>query len=175
MAEITKGGLSIARESNPPLGKDNLLSVFEISLEPFVLVMSLWAVAIYFDGELSAPYLILSVLLFAITFPGTPRLGMAAWQVVGAVALSWAWTASLLVLTGVATGYEREFSRHVIFTWLASATPCSFMPTIMARRGRPCKRTSAGAVRRNKKCPAISAKGASTNQVKITWRENSRS
>jgi putative colanic acid biosynthesis UDP-glucose lipid carrier transferase len=121
MPEDLKAGLSIARESSPPLGKDNLLSVFEIGLEPFVLVMSLWGVALYFDGELSAPYLILTVLLFAITFPGTPRLGMALWQIVGAVAVSWAWTASLLVLTGYATGYEREFSRHVMLTWLVVA------------------------------------------------------
>ena len=121
MPEDNKTRLSLARESSPPLGKDNLLSVFEIGLEPFVLVVSLWAVAIYFDGELSAPYLILTVLLFAITFPGTPRLGLAAWQTVWAVAISWAWTASLLVLTGYATGYEREFSRELMLTWLVIA------------------------------------------------------
>lgn len=121
MPEEVKRGLSIARDSRPPLGKDNLLSVFEIALEPFFLVLSLWAVAVYFEGELSAPYLILTVLLFAITFPGTPRLGMAAWPIVGAVAVSWAWTASLLVLTGYATGYERDFSRRAILTWLVIA------------------------------------------------------
>ena len=121
MPEDVKGDLSIARDSRPPLGKDNLLSVFEIALEPFFLVVSLWAVVIYFEGELSAPYLILTVLLFAITFPGTPRLGMAVWPIVGAVAISWAWTASLLVLTGYATGYERDFSRRVILTWLVIA------------------------------------------------------
>ena len=122
MSEPTKTPVpSITRDASPPLGKDNLLSVFEIALEPFVLVVSLWAVAIYFDGELTAPYLILTVLLFAITFPGTPRLGLPAWQTIAAVLISWAWTASLLLLTGYATGYEKEFSRSLMITWLVIA------------------------------------------------------
>ena len=146
MPEDLKGGLSISRESSPPLGKDNLLSVFEIGLEPLVLVVSLWGVAFYFNGELSSPYLILTVLLFAITFPGTPRLGMALWQIVGAVAVSWAWTASLLLLTGYATGYEREFSRHVMVVWLVVAPLAViaghlllrlFAPALVRLQGKP--------------------------------------
>jgi putative colanic acid biosynthesis UDP-glucose lipid carrier transferase len=146
MPEKLKGGHSIARDAGPPLGKDNLLSVFEIGLEPIVLVISLWAVAMYFDGGLSAPYLILSVLLFAITFPGTPRLGMAPWQIVAAVAVSWIWTAALLLLTGYATGYQHEFSRRVMLIWLAIA-PCAVIashfllrvaaPALVRLQGRP--------------------------------------
>ena len=62
------------RREPAPLGKDNLLSSIEAGLEPFVLVLSLWLVAIYFEGELSGAYLILSVIVFSITFPGTSRL-----------------------------------------------------------------------------------------------------
>jgi len=121
MPEDNKAALSFRNEPGPPLGKDNLLSAFETGLEPFTFVLSLWAVAIFMEGDLSAPYLLLSVLVFAITFPGTPRLGMSSFQLVGEVLVSWFWTAALLLLTGFATGYEREFSRKVIFLWIAIA------------------------------------------------------
>jgi putative colanic acid biosysnthesis UDP-glucose lipid carrier transferase len=137
MPEDTKGGLSIARESRPPLGKDNLLSFFEIGLEPLFLILSLWAVVICFDGEVSAPYLILTVLLFAITFPGTPRLGMKAWPIVGAVAINWAWTAALLLLTGYATGYAHEFSRQVMLTWLLVAPMATVAGHFLLRLAAP--------------------------------------
>jgi len=119
MSEGSTPRPSIAKNTKPPLGKDNLLSAIEIGLEPFILVLSLWGVAYFFDREFSAPYLILSVLVFAITFPGTPRLGMAAGPTLWAILVSWAWTAALLVLTGYATGYQHEFSRKVLVTWLA--------------------------------------------------------
>jgi putative colanic acid biosynthesis UDP-glucose lipid carrier transferase len=121
MPEERRAALSFLNEPGPPLGKDNLLSAIETGLEPFALVFSLWMVAIAMEGDLPAPYLILSVLLFAITFPGTPRLGMPLLQLVGEVLVSWFWTASLLALTGFATGYEREFSRKIILTWVVAA------------------------------------------------------
>ncbi len=121
MPEDKRVGFSLSAESAPPLGKDSLLSAFESGLEPMVLVLLLWVVAIYFEGSLPAPYLILSVLLFAITFPGTPRLGMSPLQLVGEVFVSWLWTAALLVLTGVATGYQTEFSRRAMLVWIVGA------------------------------------------------------
>jgi len=121
MPEDKRVGFTLNAESAPPLGKDNLLSAFESGLEPMVLVLSLWAVAIYFEGDLPAPYLILSVLLFAITFPGTPRLGMPPLQLVGEVFVSWLWTAALLILTGIATGYQTEFSRRAMLFWIVGA------------------------------------------------------
>lgn len=121
MHEGKRGRASLNSEPTPGLGKDNLLSAVESGLEPMIWVLSLWLVAIYFDGDLSAPYLVLSVLLFAITFPGTPRLGMPLLQLVGELFAGWLWTAALLILTGLATGYQREFSRNAMVLWLAMA------------------------------------------------------
>ena len=110
-----------ARHEPGPLGKDNLLSAFEAGLEPVCLVLSLWAAAFYFDGELSGHYLILSVIVFSITFPGVPRLNSSWLQLFMDVVVSWVWTALLLALTGIATGYQREFSSLIMATWLIAA------------------------------------------------------
>jgi putative colanic acid biosynthesis UDP-glucose lipid carrier transferase len=121
MREATKAAALSARHQPGPLGKDNLLSVFEAGLDPLCLVASLWVLALYFDGGLSGAYLILSVLVFAISFPGSPRLNATWLHLISDVLISWLWTASLLVLTGVATGYYKEFSPWVLLFWLIAA------------------------------------------------------
>ncbi len=110
-----------ARHEPGPLGKDNLLSVLEAGLEPVSLVLSLWAVAFYFEGGLNGPYLILSVIVFSVTFPGLPRLNDSWFGMVGSVVLNWCWTATLLILTGIGTGYLREFSGRAVLAWLIVA------------------------------------------------------
>jgi putative colanic acid biosynthesis UDP-glucose lipid carrier transferase len=121
MREATKAASLSARHQPGPLGKDNLLSSFEAGVDPVCLVLSLWATAMYFDRGLSGAYLILSVLVFAITFPGTPRLNSTWMHLVSDVLIGWLWTASLLVLTAVATGYYKEFSTDALVIWLAVA------------------------------------------------------
>ena len=122
MLESRKPAAALSARHEPgPLGKDNLLSAFEAGLEPVFLVLSLWVAAFYFEGGLSGHYLILSVIVFSITFPGTPRLNSSWLQLLMDVLVSWVWTASLLALTGMATGYQREFSSQVMATWIVAA------------------------------------------------------
>ena len=110
-----------ARQEPGPLGKDNLLSAIEAGLEPFVLVFSLWAIAFFFEGELPGSYLVLSVLVFAITFPGTSRLHSSLFQLAVNVLTNWLWTAGLLVLTGLFTRYLSVYSWDALIAWLVIA------------------------------------------------------
>jgi putative colanic acid biosynthesis UDP-glucose lipid carrier transferase len=100
------------------LGKDNLLSLFESILCPAAMVASLWAVTFYFEGEIPPPYLILAVLVFALTFPGQARLQSSLGSVLSDIAINWLWLAALLGGTGFATGYVKEFSRDALIAWL---------------------------------------------------------
>ena len=108
-----------ARNSPGPLGKDSLLSAVEAGLEPFVLVFALWTVAYCFEGSLSGAYLILSVIVFSISFPGTPRLNTPGWHMAADIITSSLWTGALLAFAGIATGYYREFDRVALLIWLA--------------------------------------------------------
>ena len=72
-AVLTAASLS-KRPSHSSIGKDNFLSIVESSIGPCTFVFSLWAIAFYLDRELAPPYLILSVLVFALTFPGQAHL-----------------------------------------------------------------------------------------------------
>jgi putative colanic acid biosynthesis UDP-glucose lipid carrier transferase len=110
-----------ARRAPGHIAADDFLSAIEAVLDPGVLVLSLWGLALWFEGELSPPYLILSIVVFSITFPGTSRLQWPVRKVVTDVVFNWAWIVALLLLTGYATRYIREFSAAAINTWLWAA------------------------------------------------------
>lgn len=113
---------SLSQRDEPgPLGKDNLLSAIEAGLEPFVLVFTIWIAAFYFEGGLPGRYLILSVIVFSITFPGTSRLNLLWPSMVVNVLLNWVWTATLLVVVALVSGYYTEFPRNAAFVWLVGA------------------------------------------------------
>ncbi|MDO9196990.1 undecaprenyl-phosphate glucose phosphotransferase [Rhodoferax sp.] len=100
------------------LGRDNLLSILESVVGPGAFVFSLWALAYYFEGGIYPPYLILSVIVFALTFPGQARLQSSIPGLIADIAVNWAGVAGLLLISGFATGYLREFSKGALITWL---------------------------------------------------------
>ena len=105
-------------ESPATLERGTLLSSLEAGLEPVILVFSLWGTAIYIKGMLPVADLMLSLLLFAITFPGAARLSKSVRQMIGEVLLHWMWVVLLLGLAAYATGYFYEFSPKIISVWL---------------------------------------------------------
>ncbi|PTR15082.1 putative colanic acid biosynthesis UDP-glucose lipid carrier transferase [Nitrosospira sp. Nsp2] len=103
--------------SKGPLG-NNMLSAVEAILDPAALTLSLWLVSVSIEGELLPPYLILAVIVFSITFPGTSRLQSSIMEVIVDVFYSWFWVVLLLFFLGFATGYIAEFSSQTLITWL---------------------------------------------------------
>lgn len=100
------------------LGRSHLFTAVEAGLDPLVLVFSLWALAFYFEGSVRPAYLILSVIVFSLTFPGTSQLRLPVWKVLSKIAFHWLWIAGLLLLTGFATEYFYKFSMTVLGHWL---------------------------------------------------------
>ena len=100
------------------LGRSHVFAVIEAALDPLVLVFSLWALAYYFEDSVQPAYLILSVIVFSLTFPGTSQLRLPIWKVLFNIAFLWLWIAGLLLLTGLATEYFYKFSMAVVVNWL---------------------------------------------------------
>jgi putative colanic acid biosysnthesis UDP-glucose lipid carrier transferase len=100
------------------LGRSHLFTGIEAALDPLIFVFSLWGVAFYFEGAVDPGYLILSVIVFSLTFPGTSQLRLPIRKVLFNVAFQWVWIAGLLLLTGLATGYFYDFSMRVVGSWL---------------------------------------------------------
>ncbi|MEO8020902.1 undecaprenyl-phosphate glucose phosphotransferase [Polaromonas sp.] len=123
MAEINQAASASAwLNSREPrsagLGRSNVFTVIEAALDPLVLVFSLWALAFYFENSISPSYLILSIIVFSLTFPGSSQLRLPIWRVFFNIAFHWLWIAGLLLLTGYATESFYKFSMTVIGSWL---------------------------------------------------------
>ena len=99
------------------IDRDNLLGGIEVFLDPVVLTVSLWLLTIHFEGEFLPPYLLLSVLLFALTFPGTPQLQSTVWRLLLDIAINWLWVAGLLLFLGFASRYLKVFSNELLIAW----------------------------------------------------------
>jgi len=110
---------SFIKKAEPTyLGKDNLLSMLESMVGPIALVFSLWAAAWYADSSISPPHFLLALLVFALTFSDKSRLQVPALALIGNIVVNWVFIASLLLFTGWATRYIREFSTESIAIWL---------------------------------------------------------
>lgn len=106
------------------VGRDNLINLVEIILEPMVLTFSVWAISFVEEGELTLPYLILSLMAFSLTFPGRPRLQDSYVRSVLGIATGWLSLASMILLFGYATKGLSQYPAHAIVTllWLAPAS-----------------------------------------------------
>lgn len=96
---------------------DQLLTLIEILLDPLVLVMSLWVVALIVEGKLGPQNVILSLIVFSLTFPGTSRLTQSTWRVIRHILLGWLAISGLLLMFAYASGYLGYFDQDMLITW----------------------------------------------------------
>ena len=121
------------KQEQTALGPDNLLGLFETSIGPLMLVLSLWGLAIALDSEAFAPYLILSLIVFALAYPGKAHLQSSVVRLSIDIALNWLKIAALLLAIGLATGYAREFSPVALGVWLWLAPLSELIASLVLR------------------------------------------
>ncbi|HTH78387.1 MAG TPA: undecaprenyl-phosphate glucose phosphotransferase [Ramlibacter sp.] len=100
------------------LAQSRLLLALEAILEPAITVLSLWFLVWWFEGEITASWLLASIVAFALAFPGRSLLRSPPDRVVLNILLGWGWTAGLLLALGFATEHIYEFSATVVVNWL---------------------------------------------------------
>ena len=113
-----QASLPIRPASSIAVARDNLLQVIEALMEPLVTVLTLCGIGIYIEGELLPPYLILSLILFSMTFPGKSNLNLTVWRLVRNTIATWLSLAFVLIFFGYATGCLSLFSLDALPIWL---------------------------------------------------------
>lgn len=127
----------IRKASGIAIARDNILYIVESLLEPLVIVFSLWGVAFWYEGDLTPPYLILSVILFSLTFPSGSKINKTPWKVFRNIVLSWALLAGLVLSFGIVTGYSTLFSPGAIELWLWLTPACQLLAVFALRASAP--------------------------------------
>jgi putative colanic acid biosynthesis UDP-glucose lipid carrier transferase len=119
------------------MGSNNLLGTLDALLCPLALIASLGWVALALGDSPGPPYWMLSLLVFALTFPGHLRLQSPPMQLVTDVLINWLWIVTLLLLAGTASGYISEFPRGVLLHWLWAAPATEIAATFLMRTAAP--------------------------------------
>lgn len=97
-------------------------TLVRVSLDPLVAIGMLLASILAFDEAFEGPYLILALLVFSLTFPGSSPTSTSIRGLVGDVLAGWVVVVTLLVLLGWATQTLGSFDPRVILAW-SCATP----------------------------------------------------
>ncbi|WP_200383431.1 undecaprenyl-phosphate glucose phosphotransferase [Rhodocyclus tenuis] len=100
----------------------SLASLLDVVLDPLVIIATLLACVLAHDESVEAPYIVLALIVFSLTFPGISRVQDAPGKLIRDVFLSWLALGTILVFFGYATGYLKIFPQAVIIAWLL-ATP----------------------------------------------------
>jgi putative colanic acid biosynthesis UDP-glucose lipid carrier transferase len=119
------------------VGRDRLLSLIEISIDPIVLVFSLWALTLLIDRTLAPQHVILAVIVFSLTFPGASYLAKSPGSVVRHILLSWFTIFGLLFVFGYASGYLGYFNADLLMVWCGVAPACQVTAHFLLRAAAP--------------------------------------
>jgi len=140
--------ITFRRATRLSVSRDQLLNLIEILLDPLVLVLTLWMVALTIEGNLGRHNVILSLIVFSLTFPGSSRLATDAWRVVRNIALGWLAISGLLFVFGWASRYLGYFDPDVLLTWFWVAPLSQAAAHFVLRAVAPVIREMQGHTRR---------------------------
>jgi putative colanic acid biosynthesis UDP-glucose lipid carrier transferase len=90
-------------------------------MEATVAIGTLAACAAFYKVPFSGPYVILSLLVFSLTFPGRAPRGTSAGAIASDVLSGWMLVIALLLTLGWATRTLGSFDERVVVTWAAVA------------------------------------------------------
>jgi len=137
MSHRSNASSPVRKASGIALSRDNILFILESLVEPLIIVLTLWWVAIWVDGELLPMHLILSVIIFSVTFPGNTKINIESWKIIRNILVSWLMLASLLIAFAFATNHPGFIDREVVKIWLWTTPLCQIIAVFALRTFAP--------------------------------------
>jgi Undecaprenyl-phosphate glucose phosphotransferase len=129
--------VAFRKVSGMAVGRPQLLNMLEMALEPLVLVVSLWGVAMLIEGRLHFSHMLLGLVVYSLTFPGEARLSQPAWRAIRNTLAAWLVLSGLLFLFGYASGLLEYFHPHTLVTWAWVAPACLVGALLLLRFTAP--------------------------------------
>jgi putative colanic acid biosynthesis UDP-glucose lipid carrier transferase len=81
------------------------------------MIMTLFFLAIYFEDRVTSQYVVLSIMLFALSFPGSWVKSKSFFEELFNTFRQWFFIIGILLFFGYATGYLNQFTQQVILLW----------------------------------------------------------
>jgi putative colanic acid biosynthesis UDP-glucose lipid carrier transferase len=125
------------RLSGIAISRDNILHILEIIFDPIIAVISLWLVSYAIEGALNPAYLILSIIIFSLSYPSSLKLELPFWDSTQKILISWILLISLLMLLGIATGYINNFYTNTLIIWIVITPALQIFGIIILKKFSP--------------------------------------
>lgn len=113
--------------------RHNILRLIESLLYPAIGIACLWLISYQRSGTITPEYLVVAVLQFVLTFPGSPRLNLNQIQIITSILLKWLFTAGVLLGLAYLTGYLASFSIDAVVQWLLVTPLAVYVTTVVFR------------------------------------------
>ena len=113
-------------------GPLTLAVLVRMLLEAVVAVGTLAACAWFFRESFDGPYIILSLLVFSLTFPGHAPRGSSSGAIARDVLTGWSLIVGLLLMLGWATRTMGSFDERVLVAWVAITPVIMFTANMLA-------------------------------------------
>ena len=139
-------GLEIRQLPGLLHGRNNTHAHVETLLDPAAFLLSLWLSVAMFDGGAPGQYLVPSLVLVMLTFPGRSRLHVSISRLCADVTFISLTLIALLVFFAWGTGHIAAYPRPVITNWLWLAPVCLIGAHAAFRLAAPL------VVRQNERC-----------------------
>lgn len=119
----------IAAQDSPRLTQGPLAPALlaRMLLEAVAAIATLGLTTMYFGVPFDGPYIILSLLVFSLTFPGHAPRGTSAAAIAREVLAGWILIVGLLLMLGWATRTLGSFDERVIVAWVAVTPVAMFV------------------------------------------------
>lgn len=87
-------------------------------IDPLLMALMLYVVAIYHEGGLPPKYIVLSIMTFALSFPGNWVIQQHVWLECKNTFSLWSTVIGVLLIFGYITEYLYEFPNAVLIDWI---------------------------------------------------------
>jgi len=123
--------------------RPSLPTLVGVFLDPIVVVASLLGVTVYLHAKFDAPYFILALIAFSMSFPGRSQLGVRFSVMARDIIVTWLILSIVLAFFGYASGYLSAFPENVLIAWFFAAPVAQLvthqivrvvMPRVLAMR-----------------------------------------
>jgi putative colanic acid biosynthesis UDP-glucose lipid carrier transferase len=125
---------ALDRQQNVFRARLSVVSLLGFFLDPTIMVGSLFGVALWHGEEIGASHVILALIVFSLSFPGTSRLNDSFRRILRDVVINWVLLAGILFFFAYASGNLELFPRQVMLAWFLAAPALMVAANGAARR-----------------------------------------
>ena len=96
----------------------SLTQTIKILVDPVLIICTLFFFVMIFEGRLSSHYIVLSIMVFALSFPGSWANAKSIYKDMASTISQWFLIVGILLFFGYATQYLPIFSQQVVTAWV---------------------------------------------------------